>query len=233
MPYTAYLKVAYQDDTPVQDDLNPVNVKWGFSPDPKTYNSTEFTIPSDGIVEMTFIPPTDYPADILGIEATYKNLTQWFSTIPVARSKSGLFVQGKLRTVNPSVGKNIRIGVTSSVPISYLSYAVFGRGKLIFAATNEGVENDSYNEINFRALPESAPRCRVVLYAIINDEIIADAVEFEVEGTLSNYVEIFSSRRQSIPGKALEVVIRKKKNRTLYEKTFFRKRRNRECEDPT
>ena len=93
MPYTAYLKVAYQDDTPVQDDLNPVNVKWGFSPDPKTYNSTEFTIPSDGIVEMTFIPPTDYPADILGIEATYKNLTQWFSTIPVARSKSGLFVQ--------------------------------------------------------------------------------------------------------------------------------------------
>lgn len=131
MPYTAYLKVAYQDDTPVQDDLNQVHVKWGFSPDPKDYNSTEFDIPSDGIIEMQFNPPTSIPADILGIEATYKNLTQWFSTIPVARSKSGIFVQGKLRTVNPAVGKNIRIGVRSSRPLTSLSYAIFGRGKLV------------------------------------------------------------------------------------------------------
>ena len=128
MPYTAYLKVAYQDDTPVQDDLNLVSVKWGFSPDPKTYNSTEFVIPSDGIIEMTFIPPSGIPSDILGIEATYKNLTQWFSTIPVARSKTGMFIQGKLRTINPTVGKNIRIGVRSSTPLSLVSYAIFGRG---------------------------------------------------------------------------------------------------------
>ena len=137
MPYTAYLKVAYQDDTPVQDDLNQVHVKWGFSPDPKNYNSTEFDIPADGIIEMQFNPPTRVPADILGIEATYKNLTQWFSTIPVARSQSGIFVQGKLRTVNPAVGKNIRIGVRSSRPLTSLSYAIFGRGKLVRVIKND------------------------------------------------------------------------------------------------
>ena len=71
MPYTAYLKVAYQDDTPVMDDVNPVAVKWGFSADPNTYNQTEYPIPEDGIIELTFLAPRG-GADILGIEATYK-----------------------------------------------------------------------------------------------------------------------------------------------------------------
>ena len=100
----------------------------------------------------------------------------------------------------------------SSVPLSSLSYAIFGRGKLVFAGTIKAVEDDAYNEINFRAAPEAAPRCRVVIYTIIDGEIIADAVEFEVEGTLSNYVEIFSSRRQTLPGKDVTVNVKTQPN---------------------
>ena len=37
------------------------------------------------------------------------------------------------------------------------------------------------------------------VYAIEGGEVLADAVDFDVEGTLTNYVDIFSSRRQILP----------------------------------
>ena len=182
LPYTVYLKVAYQDDTPVQDDLNLVSVKWGFSADPATYNTTEYAIPEDGIIELRFTPPKGDLVDLLGIEATYKELVQWFSTVPVARSRSGKFLQAVLRTKNPQIGQNLRIGVLSTQPLTRLSYAILGRGKLIFASTIDATsETDTYNEINFKASPETAPRCRVIVYAIDDGEVLADAIDFDVE----------------------------------------------------
>ncbi len=213
MPYTAYLKVAKQDDTPVKDDVNPVYVRWGFSADVNSYNSTEYVIPEDGIIELRFLPPTGGGfVDILGIEATYKDVVQWFSTIPVARSMSGKFVQARLRTLNPEVGKNIRVGVVSTLPLDSLSYAIFGRGKLLFAETFVASIDETYNEINFRAVAEAAPRCRVIVYTILDGEVLADAVEFEVAGTLTNYVEIFSSRKNILPGKDVTVNVKSQPN---------------------
>lgn len=37
------------------------------------------------------------------------------------------------------------------------------------------------------------------VYALDDGEVLADAVDFDVEGTLTNYVDIFSSRRQTFP----------------------------------
>lgn len=61
--------------------------------------------------------------------------TQWFSTIPRALSPSEHFIQARLRTLNPEVGKNVRLGIASTEPIDTLSYQIFGRGKLAFAET--------------------------------------------------------------------------------------------------
>ena len=162
LTYTVFLKVAYQDDTPVQDDLNLVSVRWGFGSDPSAYNTTEYAIPEDGIIELRFLPPDEGQADLLGIEATYKELVQWFSTVPVARSRSGKFLQAVLRTRKPEVGENLRIGVVSTRPLTQLNYAIFGRGKLIFANTIKAAETDTYNEINFKASADAAPQCRVM-----------------------------------------------------------------------
>ena len=52
MPYIAYLKVAYQDDTPVVDDLNQVAVRWGFHHDTSSYTTSTYSIPPDGIIEL-------------------------------------------------------------------------------------------------------------------------------------------------------------------------------------
>ena len=75
-----FYQVANQDDTPVQDDLNEVAVRWGFHHDTANYETTTYSIPEDGIIELKFNPPIDAPADVLGIEAEYKEHVQWFST---------------------------------------------------------------------------------------------------------------------------------------------------------
>ncbi len=124
MPYVAYLKVATQDDKPVQDDLNEVSVNWGFSADTSAYNVTSHSIPSDGVIELSFDSPTSPLNDLLGIEATYKDLTQWFSTIPRAVSPSNNFIQTSLLTPKPEVGKNVRIGIKTTEPIDWISYQV-------------------------------------------------------------------------------------------------------------
>ena len=104
MPYIAYLKVAKPDDSPIQDQTNAVAVKWGFNYDTENYNTTTYVIPEDGIIHLVFDPPANLAAgSVLGIEATYKDNTQWFSSIPGAKSRSRNYLQATLRTANPTV----------------------------------------------------------------------------------------------------------------------------------
>ena len=113
MQYTAFLKVAFQDDTPVQDDLNEVVVRWGFDYNPSNYNSTNYKIPPDGIIELNFYPPADLPpGSVLGIEAEYKGNVQWFSSIPSAVARSPNYMLARLRTEIPTVNSKSSIGET-------------------------------------------------------------------------------------------------------------------------
>ena len=91
MPYIAYIKVSRQDGSPIADEFNLLSVKHGFTYDTDDYEEKEYAIPEDGIVELQFTPPAD--TDVLGIEGTYKQLTQWFSTIPRANSQSENYLQ--------------------------------------------------------------------------------------------------------------------------------------------
>ena len=79
LPYTVFLKVAHQDDTPVQDDLNLVSVRWGFGADPSSYNTTEYSIPEDGIIELRFSPPEEGQVDFLGKATTLRGELQSIS----------------------------------------------------------------------------------------------------------------------------------------------------------
>ena len=49
------------------------------------------------------MPPPNSENSFLGIEAKYKDLDQWFSTIPAAISQSKHYVQATLKTQYPEV----------------------------------------------------------------------------------------------------------------------------------
>lgn len=62
------MKLAYQDNTPVQDENGFVTVKHGFSHNQEEYNSTKYPVPRNGIIELNFYPPVDENVYNLGIE---------------------------------------------------------------------------------------------------------------------------------------------------------------------
>lgn len=49
------------------------------------------------------MPPPGSEGSVLGIEAKYKDLDQWFSSISSAVSLSGHYIQATLKTQNPEV----------------------------------------------------------------------------------------------------------------------------------
>lgn len=53
----------------MQDRTNPVKVRWGYSYDQDNYNETEHKLSTNGLVELTFLPPVTN-VTTLGIEVS-------------------------------------------------------------------------------------------------------------------------------------------------------------------
>lgn len=104
LPYSIIVKVATQDDVPVSDP-NPkaLLVKHGFSYNHEEFNTSYHSIPPNGLVTLTFIAPPDEEKYVLGIEATYKELTEWFPTVQKALSVNNAYLEVDIKTENPKV----------------------------------------------------------------------------------------------------------------------------------
>jgi len=212
MPYTAFLKLSYQNGNPVKDDLNPVSVKAGFGASTELYESAEYPIPANGIIRLAFVAPVDPNVQVLGIEAKYKGLSQWFSTVHRSESHSNYFIQARLASESPSVGGNVQFAISSSEPLDKFSYVVLGRGNIVSAATVRA-SGSTKNEVIIRATRDMSPRARIIVsYSRADGEIVADAMDFEVEGVLSNSLEISMDKAQSFPGNTVDIELRAKPN---------------------
>ena len=57
-----------------------------------------------------------------------------------------------------------------------------------------------------------SPRCRVIVYYIrpSTSEVVADALDFEVKGALTNFVDIWTSRTNSFPSSEVTVNVKSK-----------------------
>lgn len=79
--------------------------------------------------------------------------------------------------------------------MKYFSYQVIGRGDVVVANTIQ-VSNKKTYKFKFLATYVMAPTAHVVVFYLKEDgEIVADALDIELEGSLQNFVSsyIFSS----------------------------------------
>jgi len=104
LPYQFTIKVARQDDVPVSDP-NPaaLQVKYGYSYNHDEYETMTYSVPPNGLVTVILRPPSNDSIVILGLEATYKDLTEWFPTVQRALSKSNTYIEVSLNTDDPKV----------------------------------------------------------------------------------------------------------------------------------
>lgn len=210
LKYTAYLKVAYQDDVPIRDNANPVKVKFGYNYNESTYQVREYQIPRDGVIQLDFYPPHSPNVNVLVIKADYLDFQQIFPGIEQSTSPSRNYIQALLLTDNPRVGDEAVIEVNATEVLSSFVIQVYGRGNLALAQTIP-VENEKSVRFKFTVTQRMSPKARLIVYYVrIDGEIVADALNFDVEGVFQTPVEVGVNVNQTLPGSQVEVHVNTK-----------------------
>ncbi|KAJ9580500.1 hypothetical protein L9F63_024322, partial [Diploptera punctata] len=101
--HTVHIQVSHYDGSPVQDQKNPVIVKYGFSFNfgENVYKEEEYTLSTDGLVEVNIYPPTNSNETALTVSAKYLDLDEVTTYISPILSPSNTFIQAVLVTQNP------------------------------------------------------------------------------------------------------------------------------------
>lgn len=97
------------------------------------------------------------------------------------------------RVYDFQVNKDVEIQVNSTESLQYISYQVLGRGDVIVASTVQIPNAGQHTAIiRFLATYAMAPTAHVIVQFVKEGgEMIADAVDIELDGVLQNYVGIF------------------------------------------
>ncbi|XP_013779799.1 CD109 antigen-like [Limulus polyphemus] len=212
LKYTCFLKVAYQDDTPVDYRENQLKVMYGFSYDENAWKTSMHWIPQNGLVKLDFYPP-NRDVYVLGMQAEYLGNIHYIDSIEAAHSPSNNFIQVAMLTTSPVVGQNAEFQVNATEPISQFVYQVMGRGDIIYAQMVKVPEVSTYN-FSFPLNHRMAPKARVIVYYVRdeNKEVIADAVNFEVDGIFRTEVDLSTDVQTTKPGGQIEVQVKTKPN---------------------
>ncbi|XP_076182302.1 CD109 antigen isoform X2 [Ptiloglossa arizonensis] len=214
LKYTVFIKLTYHDGSPVRDKKNPVMIMYGYTYNQSAYTSITGMLDDNGMVQLDFYPPRskDNISLPLTIEAQYLNLHEWFPSTNQAMSLNNEYIQVILKTEKPTVNRDVEMEVNSTVPLKYISYEIFGRGDILDAGSIY-VQNKYTATFKFLATYVMAPTVHVIVYYIGNDgEIIADALDVELEGVLQNFVDIKVAPEEVAPGENVNLVITSKPN---------------------
>ncbi|XP_021920080.1 CD109 antigen-like isoform X2 [Zootermopsis nevadensis] len=211
LKYTAFVKLTYHDGSPVQDMNNPVTVRYGYSYDHDSYIEEKYKLSKHGMVELNFYPAVENQT-VLGLEAEYLDIKEWFSTVSASMSPSNTFIQAVINTEHPVVNQDIELEINSTEPMKYFSYQVIGRGDVVLANAVQ-VSDKKTHKFRFLATYVMAPTAHVVVFYVKEDgEIVADALDIELEGSLQNFVNINTNSEETRPGTNVELTFEAKPN---------------------
>ncbi|KAL3260062.1 hypothetical protein MRX96_016533 [Rhipicephalus microplus] len=191
LKYTCFLKVAYQDDTPVNDAVNQLTLHYGFNFNEELWQSSQHWVPQNGVIRLEFFPPNENSTVILGLRAEFRGQTYYLEGIYPAKSPSRSFLQAVMITEEPKVGDIVEFEVNATDTLDHIVYEVMGRGDIVYAQTLPVSGVRSYR-FSFSATFRMAPKARVLVYYVRKDgEVVADAVNYDVGGILRTPVSIY------------------------------------------
>ncbi|XP_015369821.1 PREDICTED: CD109 antigen-like isoform X2 [Diuraphis noxia] len=212
LKYTAFIKISNHDGTPVYDDRNPVKVWHGFSHETENLDENKLMLPRNGLIPLIYYPQIN--ASVIVIEAEYLNQRESLSTILPAHSTSNTFVQATVLTERPTVNKDVEIQVNSTESLQYITYQVLGRGDVIVASTVQIPNAGQHTAvIRFLATYAMAPTAHVIVQFVKDDgEVVADAIDVELDGVLQNYINVDVSREEVEPDTSVDINFESKPN---------------------
>uniref|UniRef100_A0A646QE55 TEP1-F n=1 Tax=Hemiscolopendra marginata TaxID=943146 RepID=A0A646QE55_9MYRI len=207
--YTAYLNVLLQDDTPIIDDVNNVTVSYFYSWN-ELPQTLKFSVPKDGKIKIDLVPPES--ADIIRLSASLLESSS-YATVNRAQSLSERFLQISLMTENPKIDDDVELLVNATKNLEDpLILEIIGRGKILHTKNIPGSKTNHQN-IHFKLTPEMAPKVRVIVYYTTPcGEVVADALDFGVEGIFKTPVTISVNPNSTKPGSDIDVSVKTNPN---------------------
>lgn len=213
LKYTLLLKVAYQDDTPVEDNGPPLFLRYGYSYNDDSWTTHLQGVPSKGMLSFDVYPPQD-DVLVMGMRAEYRGQTYYLNNIEAAHSPSHNFIQVTLadNQQQPQVGQEVTLSVNATEPFTKIVYEIMGRGDIVLARSIELAEGTTTHELSFVATHRMAPKARVVAYYVRpqNQEVVADALNFDIEGVFRTPCSVAASETETKPGGAVDVRVQTK-----------------------
>lgn len=212
LKYTCFLKVAYQDDSPVNDAVNQLTLHHGFNFNEDLWQKSQHWVPQNGVIRLEFFPPNEESTVVLGLRADFRGQTYFLDGIYPAKSPSRSFLQAVMVTEEPKVGDIIEFEVNATEALDHIIYQVMGRGDIVFAQILSVFGVRSYR-FSFSATFRMAPKARLLVYYVRKDgEVVADAVNYDVGGILRTPVQVQTSIAETKPGGQVNVLVSTKPN---------------------
>lgn len=110
-------------------------------------------------------------------------------------SYSNTYLQVSLENDRPTVNLDVEVGVNCTEPLRYINYVLMGRGDVLFTNTFQVANNKEF-KFNFLATHAMVPVCHLIVYYVRPDgELIADALDIQVDGLLQNFVSTYLTKK--------------------------------------
>ncbi|KAJ8965945.1 hypothetical protein NQ317_008000, partial [Molorchus minor] len=212
LAYTAYVKVINNDGSPISVDDTEVTIRHGYSRVDEVYEVNTHKLDKNGIITLQYITPVNITnTTALRIEFVLGRIQRpkvRLSPVPAAVSFSKIFLQASLETEKPIVNLDVEVIVNCTEPMRYINYVLMGRGDVLLSHTFH-IDNQKKFKFHFTATHAMVPICHLIVYFVTKDgELIADALDIEVDGLLQNFVDIEMNTLESEPDLDVELTIR-------------------------
>lgn len=189
LPYKFLIEVLYQDDTPVIDNHNNVDVKIHFGSSwytgnidiEKSYNVL------NGIVEVEIDAPRNQSR--IYLEASYLGVKK-SDSVAKETSTSEQYVLARVKIVKPKINDDVLVEVMGTEEFSKISYLVVARGVVVLSDSVSG-EGGSSVTFSFKANFQMVPKASLIVYYVRKDgDMISDHVAIEFSKEFVNFVRI-------------------------------------------
>uniref|UniRef100_A0A2M4DQG6 TEP1-F n=1 Tax=Anopheles darlingi TaxID=43151 RepID=A0A2M4DQG6_ANODA len=203
LPYTAWLKVSHQDDSPVQDQTNPVEVhQSSYNGQPTKRN---YTLDANGMAKLVI--DTAVNGSYINLQAYYLGQEFYLNGISKADSDVDSYIRARVLTELPTVNEEVVVEVAATVPMKSFTYQLLGRGDVLLSNTVAVPETKTHT-FKFRASFAMVPRAKlVVFYIAANGDMVSDSKVITFDSELPNFMKVTLSKEQSKPGQDVEITV--------------------------
>lgn len=230
LDYLLQLKVAYQDDTPVEDNGPELelNLSWKGNELEKVKLR-----PRAGLVERLIKTPRDLletntmryiVSKSIDINTNYRGQSRFISSIAAQQSRSAEHLKISFpqleshKSKGAAVDDQLQIRVESTEVMSTGQQQPVvcqgtSRGNIVWALSREPTNLTEF-QFDIKLDQRMTPVLKVLCYYVRpqNNELIADSVDVQVGGLVRNSIKVSASREEAKPGQEVELTVKTKPN---------------------